>query len=231
MAYGLLHKRVMTRRPAFVAASLLALVAAAGIGACTPTSKVAEPDIVMKSQVRPDVLAPCLAVELGRIFRDRRPTVDLYRGIHEITVDSPRGEKLAFVEVQSDYAGGSTVRFWNGDLYWPDHRISGVWPDVMRDNWHRFEAAETVCGPQPVAGKPTAIAKPAPAPKPAAVKAIPKATPLEPLVITPPTAASGTSPAAVSTPPASAPAAVPIPAPAATGKPAGAPEDPALLGS
>ena len=42
--------------------------------------------------------------------------------------DRPAGKSFAFVEVQSDYAGGSTVRFWNGDLYWTDHRVSGMWP-------------------------------------------------------------------------------------------------------
>jgi len=53
----------MKRNPAFLAAPLLAILAATG--ACTPTSKVAEPDIVMKSPVAPNVLAPCLAIKLG----------------------------------------------------------------------------------------------------------------------------------------------------------------------
>src|SRR5262249_21649055 len=142
MAYGLLHTIVMRERPAFLAASLLALAAALGLGACPPTVKVAESDIVMKSPVPPKVLTPCLATRLGENLRDRRPTVDYYRGDHEITIDSPRGQRLAFVTVESDYAGGSPVQFWNGDLYWPDHTVSGVWPDIARDNWHRFEAGE-----------------------------------------------------------------------------------------
>ncbi|HEV8391401.1 MAG TPA: hypothetical protein VGQ35_16235 [Dongiaceae bacterium] len=171
----------MNRRPAFLAAPLLAILAATGIGACTPTSKVAEPDIVMKSPVPPDILTACLATKLGQNFRDQRPTVDAYRGVHEITIDSQRGEKLAFVEVESDFAGGSNVRFWNGDLYWPNHITSGVWPDVMRDNWHRFEAAENACQPTPVAAKPVAKAELAPAPKPVPVKSVIKAQPLKPL--------------------------------------------------
>lgn len=177
----------MKRNPAFLAAPLLAAILATLAG-CTPTSKVAEPDIVMKSPVPPNVLAPCMAVKLGERFRDQRPIVDVYAGIHEITIESPRGEKLAFVEVQSDYAGGSTVRFWNGDLYWPDHRVSGVWPDVMRDNWHRFEWAERDCQPSASAARTPAKAAAAPPPPAVPVPTVVKATPLKPL--------SGTTPGA-----------------------------------
>ena len=173
----------MKRNPAFLAAPLLAATLAAT--GCTPTSKVAEPDIVMKSAVPPNVLAPCLAVKLGERFRDQRPVVDIYAGVHEITIESPRGEKLAFVEVQSDYAGGSTVRFWNGDLYWPDHRVSGVFPDVARDNWHRFEWAERDCQPDATAARPVAQAPLAPPPKPAPVQNI-QAQPLKPLAASTP---------------------------------------------
>jgi hypothetical protein len=186
----------MKKRPAFLAALLLAILAAMALGACTPTSKVAEPDIVMKSPVMPETLTPCLAYKLGEQFRDRRPTVDYYRGVHEITIDSPRGEKLAFVTVESDLAGGSNVTFWNGDLYWPNHITSGVWPDVMRDNWHRFEAAENACQPVPAAAQPVA-AKPMTAPPPAAapIKAI-QAKPLKPLASAAPTAAPAVAPGA-----------------------------------
>ena len=171
----------MKRYPAFVAAPLLALLAAMGIGACTPAVKVAEPDIVAKSRVAPRALASCLAVELGKVFRDQRPTVAVYRGVHEITVDSPRGEKLAFVTVESDRAGGSKVRFWNGDLYWPDHTVSGVWPDVMRDNWHRFEGANKACQPTTAAAKPVQKAPAAPRTAAAPVNSAIKARPLKPL--------------------------------------------------
>ena len=181
----------MTKRPAFLAAPLLAVLAAMALGACTPTSKVAEPDIVLKSPVQPNVLASCLAYELGAQFRDNRPTVDVYRGIHEITIDSPRGEKLAFVEVETDYAGGSFVRFWNGDLYWPDRMNSGVWPDTMRDNWHRFENAGKACQPvpdaQPVASRPQF----APPPPTVPVKSVIEAEPLKPLNAPPPAAKPG----------------------------------------
>ena len=100
----------MRKRPAFLAAPLLALLAAVGAGACTPTVKVAEPDIVMKSPVAPAALTSCLAVKLGEKFRDHRPIVERYRGVREITIESPRGEKLAFVTVESDLAGGSITR-------------------------------------------------------------------------------------------------------------------------
>lgn len=166
------------KRPALFAGLLAVALAAAG---CTPTSKVAEPDIVMKSAVPPDELAPCLATELGRIFRDHRPRVEIYRGMHEIIVDSPRGEKLAFVTVESDLADGSLVRFWNGDLYWPDHIVSGVWPDVARDNWHRFEAAENACQPHAIAAKATKAAPVAPPPAAAPVQAVTKSAPPKPL--------------------------------------------------
>ena len=208
--------------------AILAAFAALALGACTPTVKVAEPDIVMKSAVPPHVLVPCVAYKLGQQFRDRRPTVDYYRGVHEITIDSPRGEKLAFVTVESDYAGGSTVSFWNGDLYWPDHITSGVWPDVMRDNWHRFEAAENACEPPPVAAKPVAKAKPAPrpAPAPAPVKTVSKPKPLKPLTATTPAKA----PTSTSTP-ASTPAKAPAPTTTPPPVPPAASGDPVVLGS
>lgn len=171
----------MRKRPAFLAGPLLAILAATGMGACTPTVKVAEPDIVMKSPVAPAVLTSCLAVKLGERFRDQRPVVDRYRGVHEITIESPRGEKLAFVTVESDLAGGSITRFWNGDLYWPDHRVSGVWPDVMRDNWHRFETAQNACQPTVAAARPVKHASPASAPMAAPVKSVVQAQPLKPL--------------------------------------------------
>ena len=117
----------------------------------------------MKSPVAQRV-AQRLAIKLGEQFRDQRPIVDSYDGSHEIAVESPRGEKFAFVEVQSDYAGSSTVRFWNGDLYWTDHRVSGMWPDVMRDNWHRFEWAHRDCQPTTAAARPPARRPSSPAP-------------------------------------------------------------------
>lgn len=196
------------RRPALFA-GFLAATLAAGLAGCTPTSKVAEPDIVMKSAAAPDVLAPCLAAELGRIFRDQRPTVDIYRGMHEITVDSPRGEKLAFVTVEPDLSDGSVVHFWNGDLYWPSHVVSGVWPDVARDNWHRFEAAENACQPQPVAATAVKAAPTAPPPAPAPVQAVTKSAPPQPLPGSKPFTPAPAPAASLGTPPSTPPAASP----------------------
>jgi hypothetical protein len=232
----------MEKRPAFLAGPALALAAALALGACTPTSKVAEPDIVMKSAVIPQVLAPCLAYKLGQQFRDHRPSVDYYRGVHEIAIDSPRGEKLAFVTVESDRAGGSVVSFWNGDLYWPDHTVSGVWPDVMRDNWHRFENAENACQPGPVAAKPIAGTKSSARPAPIVAKptkTVTKAKPLKPLAAaTPGKARAATSaPAALAKPQGAVPTKAPMPIsppapPQATPSiPPAAAVDPALLGS
>lgn len=242
MACRLLHDVAMEKRPAILAGPALALAAGLALGACTPTSKVAEPDIVMKSAVIPQVLTPCLATRLGQQFRDHRPSVDYYRGIHEISIDSPRGEKLAFVTVESDRAGGSVVSFWNGDLYWPDHTVSGVWPDVMRDNWHRFENAENACQPQPVAAKPV-VAKPKPPQRPTPIvakpaKAVSTAKPLKPLTATTPAkapaATSGrASPAKAPAAPSTAPMPISPPTPPQTGPsiPPPAAVDPALLGS
>ena len=188
----------MRIRPAFIAAPLLAVLATLGLAGCTPTVKVAEPDIVMKSPVGPKTLSRCLAVKLGENFRDHRPSVDIYRGVHEITIDSPRGEKLAFVTVEPDYAGGSVTRFWNGDLYWPDHTTSGVWPDVARDNWHRFEAAQNACQPKATAAKPLKRA-PAPVTPPTAsapFKGELKAKPLKPLAAQAPAQAPSQAPGA-----------------------------------
>ena len=141
----------MRRSYAFLAgflAPLTALGATIALGGCTPTSLVAQPDIVMKSAVPPATLAPCIAQDLGRQMRDIRPKVVYYRGIHEISVNSPRGDLLAFLTVEDDWASGSVVSFYNGDLYWPNRTTSGMFPDVARDNWHRAENAVLACQPQ-----------------------------------------------------------------------------------
>ncbi|HWA49935.1 MAG TPA: hypothetical protein VG742_16805 [Dongiaceae bacterium] len=140
----------MRRSYAFLAGLLapLALGATLALGGCTPTSLVAQPDIVMKSAVPPATLAPCIAQDLGRQMRDIRPKLVYYRGIHEISVNSPRGDLLAFLTVEQDWANGSIVSFYNGDLYWPDRTTSGMFPDVARDNWHRAENAVLACQPQ-----------------------------------------------------------------------------------
>lgn len=172
--------------------AILAGFLAAALGGCTPTSLVAQPDIVMKSAVAPAVLAPCVAENLGRQMRDGRPKLVYYRGVHEISVSSPRGDLLAFMTVEPDWSTGSTVSFYNGDLYWPDHRTSGMFPDVARDNWHRAENAVLACQ-GPVAAKPAAKAAPEMPPPPAVpVSTVsPTQTPLAPLELGP---AAGTTP-------------------------------------
>lgn len=180
-------------------AILAGLAAAWCLGGCTPTSLVAQPDIVMKSPVMPAVLAPCVAERLGQQMRDARPKLVAYRGIQEISISSPRGDLLAFMTVEPDWSTGSIVSFYNGDLYWPDHRVSGMFPDVARDNWHRAEYAVNACQ-QPIATRPAAAAPvmpPPPAVPVAKVTAAPTPKPLAPLRAAPqPTAPLELGPAA-----------------------------------
>lgn len=172
----------MRRSYAFLA-GLLALGAPFGLGACTPASLVAQPDIVMKSAVPPAALAPCVADNLGRQMRDPRPKLVYYRGLHEISVTSPRGDLLAFMTVEPDWASGSIVSFYNGDLYWPDRTTSGMFPDIARDNWHRAENAVIACQ-QPVAAKP-APQPTMPPPAPAPVGSVGNGPALKPLAAQP----------------------------------------------
>lgn len=175
----------MKHRYALLAGFLAGLAAA--LGGCTPTSLVAQPDIVMKSAVAPAALAPCVTAELGRQMRDPRPKLVSYRGIHEISVTSPRGDLLAFMTVEPDWSTGSIVSFYNGDLYWPDRTASGMFPDVARDNWHRAENAVIACQ-QPIAARPAAKAPEQPAPPAMPVSQVspaPRPHPLAPLPLGP----------------------------------------------
>jgi len=173
----------MRRSYAFIA-GFLALGATALAG-CTPTSLVAQPDIVMKSALPPATLAPCVADNLGRQMRDTRPKLVYYRGIHEISVNSPRGDLLAFMTVEQDWANGSIVSFYNGDLYWPNRTTSGMFPDVARDNWHRAENAVIACQ-QPIAARPAARTAPEMPPPPAVpVSSVGNGQTLKPLAAKP----------------------------------------------
>lgn len=156
------------------------------LSACTPTSLVAQPDIVMESAIPPATLAPCVAEKLGRQMRDTMPKLVAYRGIHEISVTSPRGDLLAFLTVEPNWSTGSVVSFYNGDLYWPDRTANGMFPDVARDNWHRAENAVLACQ-QPIAAKPAAAPEmPAPSAVPVApVSIAPAPRPLAPLQLGP----------------------------------------------
>lgn len=185
VAYGLLPSQVMRQSCAFLA-GVIGAGAILALAGCTPTSLVAQPDIVMELTIPPASLAPCVAENLGRQMRDTTPKLVAYRGIHEISVTSPRGDLLAFLTVEPNWSTGSVVSFYNGDLYWPDRTASGMFPDVARDNWHRAENAVLACQ-QPVAAKPAAAPEmPAPQAVPVApVTLAPAPKPLAPLQLGP----------------------------------------------
>jgi hypothetical protein len=90
---------------------------------------------------------PCIAANLGKEFRDIVPIVGRGNlpGATEITVNAPRGGLLAFLTLDPLPSGDSHVTIYPGTLYWPNHEISGVFPDVARDNWHRAEHAVLQC--------------------------------------------------------------------------------------
>lgn len=103
--------------------------------------------IEMKLQGSTAQTTPCIAGNLSREFQDTLPVVN--RGnTHdstEISVEAPRGGLLAFVTVDPLPSGDSHVTIYNGDLYWPRRNTSGVFPDFLRDNWHRTERAVLEC--------------------------------------------------------------------------------------
>ena len=124
---------------------LIGIVACALTAGCMPTERVAEPTLVMKVGSEYQPAAQCISTGLGIEFRDKHPRLDFYRSTAEITIEAPRGGVLAFVTVEPDVYRGSVVKYYNGDLYWPDHEVSGVYPDIARDNWHRVERAVQNC--------------------------------------------------------------------------------------
>jgi hypothetical protein len=92
-------------------------------------------------------LTPCVANNLGKEFQDGVPVIEHGNtpGSAEITINAPRGAVLGFVTLEPIPSGGTTVTFYDGQLYWPSRVSSGVWPDVARDNWHRAERAVLAC--------------------------------------------------------------------------------------
>lgn len=141
-------RRPFQARPSFrgiVLGTSMALASMAFLSACMPQERVAEPTLVMKVGSEVEPAAQCISTGLGIEFRDKHPRLDFYRGVAEITINAPRGGVLAFVTVEPDVYKGSVVSFHNGDLYWPDHEVSGVYPDLARDNWHRVERAVQNC--------------------------------------------------------------------------------------
>ena len=113
--------------------------------ACSSGAMMSRPDIVMKIAPATNTATACVADGLGREFQDTIPAIETVRGVSQISVNAPRGGLLAFVTVEPGPGGGSLVKFYNGDLYWPKTQISGVFPDIARDNWHRAEKAITAC--------------------------------------------------------------------------------------
>ena len=93
-------------------------------------------------------VTPCIANNLGKEFQDTVPVVEHGNtpGSREITINAPRGGPLGFVTVEPIPSGGSSITFYDGQLYWPNRATSGVFPDYARDNWHRAERAILLCG-------------------------------------------------------------------------------------
>jgi hypothetical protein len=124
---------------------VLVLTAFWALAACSSTAMMAKPDIVMQIPAATNTATACVAQGFGREFQDTFPSVEVVRDVSQISVNAPRGGLLAFVTVEPGPGGGSLVKFYNGDLYWPSTQTSGVFPDLARDNWHRAEKAITGC--------------------------------------------------------------------------------------
>jgi hypothetical protein len=116
-------------------------------GGCTSTEMLAKADITARIDQPPEVMADCLATALAAEFRGTAPDLLHFGPKSEISVYAPRGGLIAFVTVEPHPNGRSLVKFYNGDLYWPTHQASGVFPDMARDNWHRVDAAISACVP------------------------------------------------------------------------------------
>ncbi|WP_374383689.1 hypothetical protein [Dongia sp.] len=139
---------------------LASLVLLLGTAACTSTDMLAKPDITARVDQSPETMANCLAQALANEFRGAAPDLLFFGPKAEISVYAPRGGLIAFVTVEPHPNNKSLVKFYNGDLYWPTHQVSGVFPDMARDNWHRADAAIRACVP-------TTAESPAAAPLPA----------------------------------------------------------------
>lgn len=123
----------------------IALIAFWALAGCSSTEMMSRPQIVMKIAPATNTATTCVAQGFSREFQDTIPSIEVVRGVSQISVNAPRGGLLAFVTVEPGPGGGSVVKFYNGDLYWPKTQISGVFPDLARDNWHRAEKAITGC--------------------------------------------------------------------------------------
>jgi hypothetical protein len=128
-----------------------------GLAACTSTEHLAKPDITARVDQAPEAMANCMAQALANEFRGAAPDLLFFGPKAEISLYAPRGGLIAFVTVEPHPNNKSLVKFYNGDLYWPTHQVSGVFPDMARDNWHRADAAIKACVPTTAAnpGTPT----------------------------------------------------------------------------
>ena len=127
--------------------AILPILLLLGTGACTSTSFQAKPAITARIDQPPQVMADCLAGALANEFRGAQPDLLVFGPKSEISVYAPRGGLVAFVTVEPHPNNKSLVKFYNGDLYWPIQQVSGVFPDLARDNWHRVDAAIRACAP------------------------------------------------------------------------------------
>ncbi|MBK8157506.1 MAG: hypothetical protein IPK59_01395 [Rhodospirillaceae bacterium] len=125
----------------------LSLLLLLGTGACTSTDLLAKPDITARLDQTPEVMANCLTTALANEFRGTMPDLLFFGPKAEISVYAPRGGLIAFMTVEPHPNNKSMVKFYNGDLYWPTHQVSGMFPDMARDNWHRADAAIRACAP------------------------------------------------------------------------------------
>jgi predicted small secreted protein len=135
----------MTRQKRPILAAFPLLAASLLLSACMPASRVADPALTMKVGADVQSAAQCISTGLGIELRDKHPRLEFDRNEAEITIEAPRGGVLAFVTVEPDAYKGSVVKFYNGELYWPRHDVSGVYPDLARDNWHRVERTVHNC--------------------------------------------------------------------------------------
>jgi hypothetical protein len=126
--------------------ALLALLAG-----CTSPEQQARPAITARILQPSQPAAACIAAGLGREFQDPSPQFEMFRDTAEISVRAPRGGLIAFVTVAPDPLGGTMVKFYNGELYWPRIEFSGIFPDIGRDNWHRAERAIRACATESAA--------------------------------------------------------------------------------
>jgi len=130
------------RRPAAFIAFMLLVQPLAGC------SWVGNDPIGMKLPGTSAQVTPCIANNLGKEFQDTVPVIEHGNtpGSSEITINAARGAMVGFVTVEPIPSGGSAITFYDGQLYWPNRTTGGVFPDYLRDNWHRAERAILLCG-------------------------------------------------------------------------------------